>query len=164
MAKIKQSKRVPRADQKWIPFPKMKRIKVRPNKKAVTPESIIQAMVDRMLRANRVPFLRLPSNMYKTIYFAKISTNLKRWILHDLSGWSDNITFLPIGTYKNVKFCLTAFVENKSSTGSLHGKQKILDKELGYNICRDQSTLTHIINTAKELQEKCKTCISKQAS
>ena len=115
MAKIMKTKRVPRADQAGVPFPKIKRVKVPTNKKADMPEKTVQAMVDRMLRANHVPFLRLPDNLFKSIYFARINTGLKRWILHDLSGWPDNLTFLPIGTYKNVKFCLTAFIENKTN-------------------------------------------------
>lgn len=139
-------KRVVRADQKDVPFPKMKSIPVRKSKKAKVPESHIQACVDRILEQEGISYMRLPSNMFRAIHAnPAISGRLKGWILHDLSGWADNIAFKSLCEYDGVKFCIACFIENKTEIGKLHGKQKIKDAELGYNICRDTNTIKNII-------------------
>lgn len=135
-------KRVIRADWKGFAFPKMKRVKSNPSKKAETPEATIQATVDVLLQNAGIPFFRLPDNMFRAIHADRsISNRMKAWILHELSGWADNIAFFPIDD----KFCLCCHIENKSDKGKLRGKQKVRSKEIPYNIVRTEQDIRTLI-------------------
>jgi hypothetical protein len=132
----------------------MKRVKSNPSKKATTPEATIQAIVDLLLQTEGIPFLRLPDNLFRAIHADKnISGRMKAWILHELSGWADNIAFIPIDD----KFCLCCHIENKSDKGKLRGKQKVRSKEIPYNIVRTETDIRELIklftDKVKELQK-----------
>jgi hypothetical protein len=143
-------KRVIRADQEGFAFPKMKRVRIRPGS-AEVPEKTIQAITDTFLQLNHMPFFRLPDNMFKAILANPIiSRRLKGWILHELGGWPDNITVHSLCEFNGIKFCLAALVENKTEKGRLHGKQKICDKELGFNVCRGEDDIKLIIAEFKK--------------
>lgn len=139
-------------------FPKKKRIRVDP-KQPETPEKTIQAMTDIILQTSGISYLRLPDHMFKSIYFNRaISPRLKAWILHELSGWADNIAFIPL----NDKFCLACMIENKTASGRLHGKQKQRARELPYNIVRSDKEAKQIVRGFKAFAERVKQLIGEE--
>lgn len=148
----KTYERVIRPDQEGVAFPKKVRKRLKPGKKEV-PESVIQSFVDSLLELNHIEYLRLPDNMFRAILSNRsIPEGVKAWVLSELSGWSDNIAFLPLCELNGVKFSLTCFIENKTESGTLRSKQKIKNRTLGYNVCRDEAKAKEIIDTFKRFK------------
>ncbi len=144
---MKINKRVIQSGYEGFAFPKMKTVKVKPEQVNKMPEEQLQNGVDQLLQANHLSYLRLPSNMFRAIHADRnISNRMKAWILHELSGFADNMIFKYLCQSGDVHIGLVCHIENKSETGKLHGKQKIRSKELGFNECRSLNDAIHIIN------------------
>jgi len=143
--------RVIRSDYAGRAHPKMKRVKKRPSKKALTPEDRLQGAADELLTLYHWVHLHLPDGMFRAIKsHPRLSEGVKINLLTELRSWPDNMPFLPIGKYKGVSFCLSPLIENKSDIGKLHGQQKIRNRELGYNVCRTVEDIQNIIKVSGE--------------
>lgn len=115
-------------------------------------ESEVQAAVNNLLDVLGVPYFRVPDAVYRTFKTGMLPCPGQRGaVLAELRGWADNILFEPLYQRAGVKLCLAAFVENKSATGEMHGEQKAMGRQLGYNIVRDVSEVQLIVNVLRRV-------------
>lgn len=150
----KYNKSIVRAGWEGFAFPKHKNIKVSGDPVEI-PEKTIQAIVDTLLLCDHIPYIRLTTQLFMAVIKSPVlSGRLKAWILDGISGWPDNAAMLPLCEYNGIKFCLSCLIENKTVTGKLHGKQKIRNKELGFNIVRSEADARNVIKTFRQFHTK----------
>ena len=117
-----------------------------------TKESEIQAAVDRLLTVLGFDYFRIPDAVYIAFKTGRMpNPGLRAAVLAQLRGWPDNAVHVPLYQTNGVKLCLTAFIENKTATGELHGEQKYKGARLGYNICRDVKDAHHVVNVLRRI-------------
>ena len=110
-------------------------------------EADVQAAVNALLDVLGVDYLRIPDAVYRAFKTGVMPCGGQRGaVLAELRGWADNVLFKPLYERAGIKYCLAAFVENKSATGQLHGEQKVMARRLGYNVCRDVAELRLVID------------------
>jgi len=158
-----ENKRIVQAGWEWAAFPKQKRIKVRPAPTEL-PEKTIQAILDTLLMCEHIPYIRLTTQLFMAIIKSPILSNRTRaWILDGISGWPDSTALLPLCEYNGKKFCLACLIENKTEKGKLHGKQKIRDKELGFNIVRSEEDARNTIKVFRQFHKYLSTYLKSES-
>jgi hypothetical protein len=112
-------------------------------------EEPMQMFADTYLESHRIPYIRIPDNMWGWIMrFAP------QWVKNicskHLAGWPDNMPVKPIAP----GFGLVCFIENKSKTGQLQGKQKKMSDEFGYIVCRTPEDFVEAMEKMNDLHDK----------
>ena len=121
------------------------------NSEPVKKESDLQLFVDKYLEMKMVDYIRIPDYLWWWL-----KTKCPMWLLKlcskHLAGWCDNIPIIPI-----TKECgLVCLIENKSSKGKLHGKQKKMANRLNYHVVRSENEAIETINKFIEDAESIK--------
>ena len=105
-------------------------------------ESGLQLQCNDYLAIKRIKYFRIPDWLWK--WLAK---SMPEEILIQLrsmwGGLSDNTASIPISD----KYSLTLHLELKSTKGKLHGKQKVMAKELPIQISRTPEESMKIIDS-----------------
>jgi len=138
------------------------------------PESALQQQMDDMLNAYRIKYIRIQDSQWKWLKRIEMmldnskttneqigSTIRKTFKGFDFTfkksfaGLADNILIEPISD--NYNLCLCA--ELKTTTGKLHGKQKLFEKKVAVQVLRSTQQNIDAINAYKKQIEKCKKCM-----
>ncbi len=84
-----------------------------------TSEAELQEYLDELLLKKRVPFYRVPDQVWSAILSCGVQTIIK-WARHFFKSECDTTVFIPIG-----KYSLGLHLELKSSTGCLSRRQEL---------------------------------------
>jgi len=126
-----------------LKFPKKSKTKP----KGSRTEAPVQAALNDYLDLKGLYYLRLPDLLFSIIIKElKATHNIYREIkiknlLKFLKGWPDNMVFFPL----HDKYLLACPIECKSATGKSHGKQKVMGRELNYQIPRSPQDAINIV-------------------
>ena len=123
-------------------------------------EAPVQAALDTFLELKGLYYFRIPDLVFKILLKElRKSTNIYwqiqiKKLLLTLKGWPDNIAFIPL----NDKYLIAVPIECKSATGTTHGRQKNMARDLNYQITRSPEEAMEIVNLfvkdAKEISDK----------
>ena len=127
-----------------LKFPKPTRRKKAVKRKADTPESILQAFAEGLLKSMGIPYLRLSTGLMTALfggYGGKKGYHCQ--LAKELKGWPDIMAFKQV----DEKYCLILFLELKTDIGKLRQSQKNRNAELGYvyQVARTEQEIEAII-------------------
>ncbi len=114
-------------------------------------EAPVQAALDTFLELKGLYYFRIPDLVFKVLLKEIRNSKNVYWqiqikkLLLTLKGWPDNMVHIPLN-YKDKQYILSCPIECKSATGTTHGKQKDMARDLNYQIPRSPEQAMEIVN------------------
>lgn len=121
-------------------IPKIGKPPRKPRQSKATPERVIQAQVESYLRLRRIPYLRLPDSIYRSIGRMSKGDSLKT--AQAITGYAD-LTLFKV-TPDGFTMCLP--LELKTKTGKLSEAQKMWQEKIGTKVARSFEEAVKLID------------------
>jgi hypothetical protein len=132
--------------QEHLAFPKKK--KVPKQRKADTPEAIIQMRLEKYLDMTEVRYIRIPDCVYRLFTYTSIPVWVKQEMSSAFKGVPDLLCFKKSGDYNT-----SLLVEVKTDVGKLSQGQKKWHQGLNVAVVRSFEEGKDIIDRFKEVND-----------